>query len=76
VANHCVDVMCLKCGAGWCERGCGAEHGPSKEYLANKIKYATEWSKEFKDGDPESRYVDCKDLKCPHCKDGGRIIID
>lgn len=28
MGNHCIDVVCVGCGSGWCDRGCGWEIKP------------------------------------------------
>lgn len=31
MGNHCIEVVCLGCASGWCDRGCGWEAEPDPE---------------------------------------------
>lgn len=38
MANHCIEVICSRCGAIYCLRGCGTDFPADKEYLEQWLK--------------------------------------
>lgn len=50
MANHCVEVICLDCGAEWCVRGCGYEASSSDVRLQRFLKEQQEWANKFAKG--------------------------
>lgn len=38
MANHCVDVICSKCGVVYCLRGCGTNFTEDKPFLDEWLK--------------------------------------
>lgn len=69
MANHCVEVICLKCGIEYCTRGCGFWHGPSEAALARYLAKSQEWADRFAQG--QVRHVITEGT----CSCGGELAI-
>ena len=66
MANHCINLICTKCGARWCCRGCGYSVGPSKERLDKFMKRKKEWAEKF-EKDLDQAFTWMSDDACEHC---------
>lgn len=58
MANHCLDVVCLNCGAFWCTLGCNTDSPPNKDTLEH-------FKKKFEE---RGWKMQCSNETCSHCK--------
>lgn len=65
MANHCIDLICLGCGAFWCARGCGTDCGPDAARLARYIAESQRWADKFNGG--KISHVISNGDRCSHC---------
>lgn len=61
MANHCIEVVCTKCGAGYCARGCGTQWQPDTKQV-EKLKQ-------------KKRHVKTSNEYCSYCKTGEYMVI-
>ncbi len=68
MANHCIDIICLGCGAEWCGRGC-SQYSPAD---ADNLKAFHEGRRQWEAKYGPRKNVEINDESCP-C--GGQVVI-
>ena len=73
MSNHCIDLICLNCGAEWCCRGCGDRSESSKENLERYLKQSQELADKYHNG--IVRHCVQTD-RCSFCNNSeGKVVI-
>lgn len=64
MGNHCVNGICMECGASWCMRGCNYDSGPSKERLAQFVQNENERAAKY---NQKPHFLKATDERCDYC---------